>query len=436
LQTWGQGIYATPDKQDAASYGQVIGMKLDSSASILRDELQWAEKVPADVVTHDSMTMKDNYSMSDIYNLYWAGKGYDGFQPHGGEMVLFNTGKLTLYSKNVGAPITKFNPYHDEKGRFSTGDGYAQGGYTAEQTYRQNQMKGKGLTAMEIQDAMQNFGEYSPEQMVAKMQEIYGAKVSIGKGLTAQTVVTSVRVYGGNQMIVTGDITNQDNVKIGVFERVITQTDSGVLSIDNHLLKIGDEYAQYRGMGLAKAILRQGDAYAVNTGVSKITVFTAWDGARTWARAGFDWSSNKNNLITNIQQLARSGYYNNLNNTETPAGRQFVKLMSAMSPDYKYAPLVGRWRIALDNSSNMRINPINDKNFPIPNDFAMIGHSKAVVSEGAKMWAGKTLLNNLNLNYEKIINPEMMNIKSPPTDRNNDGLLYSGSPRETLVPLK
>jgi len=237
-------------------------------------------------------------------------------------------------------------------------------------------------------------------------------------------------------MIVTGDITNQDNVKIGVFERVITQTDSGVLSIDNHLLKIGDEYAQYRGMGLAKAILRQGDAYAVNTGVSKITVFTAWDGARTWARAGFDWSSNKNNLITNIQQLARSGYYNNLNNTETPAGRQFVKLMSAMSPDYKYAPLVGRWRIALDNSSNMRINPINDKNFPIPNDFAMIGHSKAVVSEGAKMWAGKTLLNNLNLNYEKIINPEMMNIKSPPTDRNNDGLLYSGSPRETLVPLK
>jgi hypothetical protein len=128
LQTWGQGIYATPDKGEASSYGQVIGIKLDKSAKLVQGELAWDKSfkvkftdtgIESDWFDFDRTLEqikrgeKDNFSVSDLRNLYWAGKGYDGFQPFDRETVLFNADKVTINSKDIKSGITK-HATHDQ----------------------------------------------------------------------------------------------------------------------------------------------------------------------------------------------------------------------------------------------------------------------------------------------------------------------------------
>lgn len=142
FQTWGQGIYVDPTKERAADYGTVLGLRLDPSAKILRGEMEWDRgidirwqnenaRVPgqwtSDFVDMSRIKMnpddfgRPNYSVSDLKNLYWASKGFDGFSPHGGEMVLFNAEKLTLNQSTVQKHGT-----HDQKthGNWATGVGY------------------------------------------------------------------------------------------------------------------------------------------------------------------------------------------------------------------------------------------------------------------------------------------------------------------------
>ena len=106
FQTWGQGIYVEPSRERATEYGTVLSLRLDPKAKILRGEEKWSKGIPvkftdtgvkSDNIDFDKINMDNrNFSVSDVNNLYWASKGYDGFSPHGGEMVLFNGGVLTL----------------------------------------------------------------------------------------------------------------------------------------------------------------------------------------------------------------------------------------------------------------------------------------------------------------------------------------------------
>lgn len=135
FQTWGQGIYATPSKQEAESYGQVVRLKLDDSAKILRTESEAfpvdTTSIPfkSDFIDFPRLLPKitsgeiDNFSISDAYNIYWAAKGYDGYQPHGGEIVLFNGTHLTVNKTDIGSAVKKHQE-HDQSshGSWATGE--------------------------------------------------------------------------------------------------------------------------------------------------------------------------------------------------------------------------------------------------------------------------------------------------------------------------
>jgi hypothetical protein len=126
FQTWGQGIYATPDRQDAEGYGQVVRMKLDDTARIITGEPEpfavdtSSTPFKSDFIDFPRLLPKilsgeiDNFSISDAYNIYYAAKGYDGYQPHGGEMVLFNGSHLTVNKADIGSAVQKHQE-HDQK---------------------------------------------------------------------------------------------------------------------------------------------------------------------------------------------------------------------------------------------------------------------------------------------------------------------------------
>lgn len=173
FQTWGQGIYVDPTKERASDYGTVLSLKLDKNAKILKGEAKWSEavdvkwqnenaKVPgtwsSDFVDMNRIKMNINdmgypsYSVSDLKNLYWASKGYDGFSPHGGEMVLFNGGVLTLNKNTI-----KKHQQHDQQshGNWATG-GYSKiGGPGVDITKKLDEIFADPETTLDLQNRLQ-----------------------------------------------------------------------------------------------------------------------------------------------------------------------------------------------------------------------------------------------------------------------------------------
>lgn len=144
FQTWGQGIYLAEDKSIASNYGTLIGMKLDASAKIVRGETTWDSAFDVSYENSSARTRNtttssfidlgrietqiragkmDNLSISDMRNVYWAAKGYDGFTTYG-ETVLFNGSKLTINKADIGTTVKKHQE-HDQKthGSWATGGG-------------------------------------------------------------------------------------------------------------------------------------------------------------------------------------------------------------------------------------------------------------------------------------------------------------------------
>jgi ribosomal protein S18 acetylase RimI-like enzyme len=144
-QTWGQGIYVSPDTTFAENYGKLIGLKLSDAANIMRGESEWADGFPiewenprarkpgsATSPMADLGRIKMDHSMSDVRNIYYAGKGFDGFQPFPYETVLYNGGFLTVDSKNAGDVRKHQSGKHDQKthGQWSSGSGDLPDGWT------------------------------------------------------------------------------------------------------------------------------------------------------------------------------------------------------------------------------------------------------------------------------------------------------------------
>jgi hypothetical protein len=337
-------------------------------------------------------------------------------------------------------PIFKFNPYHDELGRFTTGSGYAQGGYTAEQTYRQNQMRGKGPTHNALRNMIDNGASNGSSEQTAmfnSFKQIYEVK---SKGITTSGIKTTVeiklndiRTFAG-ELKIKGDIIDSNTKQvIGGMVRTFTNGPNGI-QVEHDYLAIHHAFRdEYKGFGVGRKVIHNSEAYYANIGLHKITVGTAWDGARTWARAGFDW--NPDYKKTNFDSLLRMGiimgFHNNTSTAPKPIINRYHRLMKAMSPDYLINKVTGQTNAMYlrSNMSGIKYNPMTNKNFPIPNDFATLGYKK-----GLKNWVGKEMSYDMRMKYEKIVNSEGYNIKTkPPTDRNKDNLLFTDSPRERPV---
>jgi hypothetical protein len=129
FQTWGQGIYISSEPEYAQAYGELIGLKLDKSAKLVEGEIAWTKAYSLfdketsldmpkilDRITSGKM---DNFSDSDIANIYWAAKGYDGYSVYKygrAEVVLFNADKLTVNKTDIGEAVRKhLQNQHDQR---------------------------------------------------------------------------------------------------------------------------------------------------------------------------------------------------------------------------------------------------------------------------------------------------------------------------------
>jgi GNAT superfamily N-acetyltransferase len=237
---------------------------------------------------------------------------------------------------------------------------------------------------------------------------------------------------GEEGISVKGVIEDSDRAFAGEFERVFYKQD-GVWVVEHKLLKLQDEY---KGLGFGKEFIDRSEDWYTQRGFGAITVGTGWDGARVWARDGFDWdpeSSQEN--FEHIVEARITGSYSGRMLDEfqfgEPARLEFDALMERATNGYVSDENGPRW----DSIKDFR-----DENFPLPNDFLMIGYKDKTTSDyehpftgetkKSVTWAGERLFQDLNLKYVKILTPEGRNLFEGPIDRDGDGLVYDGTARE------
>ncbi|CAB4155548.1 hypothetical protein UFOVP655_7 [uncultured Caudovirales phage] len=259
-------------------------------------------------------------------------------------------------------------------------------------------------------------------------------KTADGDSVTMHSRIDSVEIgdhpYDGSQnSIKLKGTVEYDGDFAGEFERTFWKDENGNWNVEHNLFRLEDEY---QGTGFGKTFIQRQEDWYTAAGFNSIEVYTGWDGARHWARAGYDFNEryiqpNMNGMISamNVEIASGRGF-----DFGSPERAEFDSLMRRASTDY-YSDENGG-----DFST---LHPMTKTDFPIPNDFAMIGYDRRTSfqyedatgqTRTGYTWAGKTLLQDANFKYKKVLTAEGRSITDGPIDRDGDGLVYDGTARE------
>ena len=280
----------------------------------------------------------------------------------------------------------------------------------------------------------ENGGSFNPDDLIGLFDDVYAISHEVtnnaGEMVNMLSSETTNIYQDGERLVIQGQVTDAQGNFAGEFQRSFyeeTNSDGEeVLVVEHDLFRMAEEY---QGSGFGTKFLAQQEAYYASKGMDAINVSTAWDGARHWARAGFDF--NPQYLESNISQIVqRADMMVEALAFGSPARQEFDALMQRTVQTYG-SDANG---IAFDGLRSMK-----EDNFPTPNDFAMIGYASRVQSGTNEFgkptyeWAGKQLLNDLNLKYRKGLTQEGRTLNQGPIDRDGDGFVFDGTAREKPV---
>jgi len=267
---------------------------------------------------------------------------------------------------------------------------------------------------------MDGESDANAQDLIEPFNDIYGIEHT-GKNFDGEERTISSKIIetqlgsrgDGSSIIVDGIINNENDEEIGFIQREFFK-ENGVWNVEHYALVI--EQGEYKGTGFGKEIIQKSEAWYVARDFGYITVGTAMDGARHWARAGYDF--NPEYLRENARSLifAASDRFD----AGTPEKTEFDNLMGKYLDGYVPSSREPMYSTVRD---------MKDEGFPLPADFANIGYTP-----GAKDWAGKELTRSLNMKYVKVLTPEGQKLMDGPIDHDGDGMIYDGTSREKPAP--
>jgi hypothetical protein len=263
-------------------------------------------------------------------------------------------------------------------------------------------------------------GAVDASELTPYFDEVYSIEHT---GTSASGVEVTLRssveeVYrDGDDIMVSAGVYDEDNNRVGEVSRRFFK-ENGTWNVEHALLAL--ESDDVRGTGFGKEFIRQSEAWYTAKGMGYIEVGTAWDGARHWARAGYDFAPDKvvRNLSTIANEVAMSPESYGAN---TPAGKEFDSIMSRATNDYR--------RDSEGRPTWSTVKDMKEDNFPLPAEFANIGYKS-----GDTEWAGKNLMYGLKMYYVKALTAEGQKLLEGPIDHDGDGLIYDGTAREKPAP--
>jgi hypothetical protein len=295
----------------------------------------------------------------------------------------------------------------------------------------ENYVNNQRDTLVEYAQAVEGDTAVDPQELIESFNDVFGV-YKTGTSLTGDEKTIESRVENvfrdGNNVKVQGQIYDADGNPVGEFSRRFFEK-NGTMNVEHEVLWIWDE--ENKGTGFAKDMIQQSEAWYTAKGLGYIEVKTAEDGARHWARAGYDFAPNKvgENLDTISQKVASLDDEGDTTFAQgTPARAEFDSLMSRATNDYDpYFEDESGYKYPAFGS----VKDLKEDNFPLPADFANIGYT-----QGATTWAGKELMAGLRMSYVKSLTAEGQKLLDGPIDHDGDGLIYDGTAREKPAPSK
>jgi hypothetical protein len=295
----------------------------------------------------------------------------------------------------------------------------------------ENYVNNQRDTLVEYAQAVEGDTAVDPAELMEPFNDVFGVSKT-GTSLTGDEKTIESRVENvfrdGNNVKVQGQIYDADGNPVGEFSRRFFER-NGTMNVEHEVLWIWDE--ENKGTGFAKDMIQQSEAWYTAKGLGYIEVKTAEDGARHWARAGYDFAPNKvgENLDTISQKVASLDDEGDTTFAQgTPARAEFDSLMSRATNDYDpYFEDESGYKYPAFGS----VKDMKEDNFPLPANFANIGYTK-----GATTWAGKELMAGLRMSYVKSLTAEGQKLLDGPIDHDGDGLIYDGTAREKPAPTK
>lgn len=277
-------------------------------------------------------------------------------------------------------------------------------------------------------------GEFDEDEMLDKLNEVYAFESTgtnpSGDTYTLNASFKRISISDEGNLEAAGTVKDsKTNDDVGQIARTFYRNSDGGWNVEHDFFKIYD--LEHRGTGFGKQYIDRMENWYRAVGIETITVGTAWDGARHWARAGYDW--NPGEMETNVEQLI-----SRVTNLQTFAiGTQnrtdFDSLMGRMIENY--APGTND-DAGAGMSSDYRVKSFKSEGFPLPADFANIGIDRKTTMDNSVNWAGKDLTDNLHMKYMKRMTAEGSSLLEGPIDRDGDGLVYDGTAREKPAPNK
>jgi len=263
------------------------------------------------------------------------------------------------------------------------------------------------------------------EELTMRLAEVFDVEhTGVDRDGNERTFSSRVG-YGddtGSGIQIMGDIIDENGDTIGEFTRTFFEK-NGALLVEHDLLNIWDE--DNRGTGFGKEFIQRSEAWYVAQGLDGIVVSTGLeDGARHWARAGYDWRSpdHAESALSTLLDAAGNRFERN-----SPERAEFDSIMARAFDGYKATP-EGDLSMKVEYKS---VKSMKEDGFPLPAEFANIGYK-----DGDKDWAGKNLMYGQNFKYSKALTAEGMRLLEGPIDHDGDGMIYDGTPREKPAPSK
>ena len=282
------------------------------------------------------------------------------------------------YNENIENILTNGNYQQDEYGGYSDEQINEAATLALQEmrTYsgeRINFVRGKEAGVFDEQNVVSRMGElynyYDPNsEMFAEVDSAY---------------------LDGDGLRITGIIYSPDGEGIGEFVRTF-EPDGNSVKVSHDIFRISDELYQGRGFGRG-FIENQENAY-IAAGVTRINLYSAWDGAYTWSRAGYDFDPTavRNSIagVTDAFEVADKTDW-------SPA--DLAKLSNLQA-----------------RSTNLNLS---DPDFPFPYEFA-------------ELPGAKNTLYGVRVDFEKVLTAEGARLREGAIDADGDGMIFDGTRRE------
>jgi hypothetical protein len=250
----------------------------------------------------------------------------------------------------------------------------------------------------------------SAESYVDSFAEVFDSRITVTEedgneyDIYSETKNVSTNSEG---ISVEGEI-YADGMSIGRFERLFFK-EGDTWNVEHKWFDLEDEY---QGKGFGKDFISNSMDYYTAQGMGYVKIMSGLqDGARHWARAGFDWEPQY--VDWNMRSM-RNAYRSSEENLSSEGKKEFQSIFSR----------------AYDETSGKTKDPLAD-DFPFPAEFASIGWDRRTKdSNGEWDWDGKRLMEYKNFQYAMPLTAEGRNLLAGPIDRDGDGLVYDGTVRE------